>query len=241
MCWSYWNTKLVALYVVTALLVLILSGRELLSVCLFVFALCKEGRITNHSAERTVTERRQVWNHFCRCISISLHISDLANKYEGRTESHEQHFFACELGTADEGECGGRWNQLLCYLECLVTSIACITWLVSLLTKWPTTICRFASVLSSNSLWKRKSLLQKFTRDFSVLMEVCAWVRAVFEDGWNVLKMGKRRQFRKQCVIVFGWLERSSTAGEFSNFQNGGRNVYKEVAIMWKNKESYVD
>ena len=24
-------------------------------------------------------------------------------------------YFACELGTADEGECGGRWNQLLCY------------------------------------------------------------------------------------------------------------------------------
>ena len=24
-------------------------------------------------------------------------------------------FFACEMGTADEGECGGRWNQLLCY------------------------------------------------------------------------------------------------------------------------------
>ena len=23
--------------------------------------------------------------------------------------------FACDLGTADEGECGGRWNQLLCY------------------------------------------------------------------------------------------------------------------------------
>ena len=35
--------------------------------------------------------------------------------YESRTESHEQLFFACELGTADEGECGGRWNQLLCY------------------------------------------------------------------------------------------------------------------------------
>ena len=35
--------------------------------------------------------------------------------YKGRTESHEQHFFACELGRADEGECGGRWNQLLCY------------------------------------------------------------------------------------------------------------------------------
>jgi len=75
-------------------------------------------------------------------------------------------------------------------LECLVTSIACIMWPVSLLTKWPTTICCFESVLSSNFSLKRKSLLQKFTRDFSVLMEVCAWVRAVLEDGWNILKMG---------------------------------------------------
>jgi len=32
-------------------------------------------------------------------------------------------------------------------------------------------------------LVKEEILLQKFTRDFSVLMEVCAWVRAVFEDG----------------------------------------------------------
>ena len=53
--------------------------------------------------------------------------------------------------------------------------------------------------------------------------------------------MRQRRQFRKQCVSVFEWLERSSNAGEFSNFQNAGRNVYKEVAIMWKNKERYVD
>ena len=74
-----------------------------------------------------------------------------------------------------------------------------------------------------------------------MLMEVCARVRAVLEDGWNILKMGKRRQFRKQRVSVFGWLERSSTAGEFSNFQNAGRNVYKAVAIMWENKESYVE
>ena len=56
-----------------------------------------------------------------------------------------------------------------------------------------------------------------------------------------ILKTGKRRQFRKQCVSVFGWLERSSTEGEFSNYQNAGINVCKEVAIMWKNKESYVD
>ena len=40
---------------------------------------------------------------------------ELFHIYEGRTESHEQLFFACEMGRADEGECGGRWNQLLCY------------------------------------------------------------------------------------------------------------------------------
>ena len=49
----------------------------------------------------------------------------VCKKEEGRTESHEQHFFACELGTADEGECGGRWNQLLCYpwVSCDVNSL----------------------------------------------------------------------------------------------------------------------
>ena len=36
-------------------------------------------------------------------------------------------FFACELGTAEEGECGGRWNSCCVILECLVTPIACIT------------------------------------------------------------------------------------------------------------------
>ena len=51
----------------------------------------------------------------------------------------------------------------------------------------------------------------------------------------------QRRQFRKQCVNAFGWLERNFTEGEFSNSQNAGRNVYKEVAIMWKNKERSVD
>ena len=48
---------------------------------------------------------------FCQPIKSCKNIGN----YEGRTESHEQLFFACELGTADEGECGGRWNQLLCY------------------------------------------------------------------------------------------------------------------------------
>jgi hypothetical protein len=55
----------------------------------------------------------------------------------------------------------------------------------------------------------------------------------------NVLRQG--RQFRKQCISFFGWLERNFTEGEFSNSQNAGRNVYKEVAIMWKNKDRSVD
>ena len=46
---------------------------------------------------------------------LTLTMIQNVGKYEGRTESHEQLFFACELGTADEGECGGRWNQRLCY------------------------------------------------------------------------------------------------------------------------------
>ena len=110
-------------------------------------------------------------------------------KYEGRTESHEQLFLHAnwEQQTKESKLVDG--TSCCVILECLVTSIACITWPVSL-TKWPTTICHFTSVLSSNFLWKRKSLLQKFTRDFNVLMEVCEWVRAVFEDGWNILKMG---------------------------------------------------
>ena len=49
--------------------------------------------------------------------------------YEGRTESHEQFFFACELGTAEEGEYDGRWNQLLCYplVCCDVNSLHQVT------------------------------------------------------------------------------------------------------------------
>jgi hypothetical protein len=45
----------------------------------------------------------------------------------------------------------------------------------------------------------------------------------------------------KQCVSVFGWPERNLAEGEFSNSQNTGRNVYKEVVIMWKNEERSVD
>ena len=46
---------------------------------------------------------------------VNISTAFILQFYEGRTESHEQLFFACELGKADEGECGARWNQLLCY------------------------------------------------------------------------------------------------------------------------------
>jgi hypothetical protein len=55
----------------------------------------------------------------------------------------------------------------------------------------------------------------------------------------NVLR--HEGQLRKQCIRVFGWLERNFTEGEFSNSQNAGINVYKEEMIMWKNKKRSVD
>ena len=85
-----------------------------------------------------------------------------------------------------EGEYGGRWNQLLCYpwVSCDVNSLHHVTSITP-------------NKMADNEMSFRQcavieSLLQKFTRDFSVLMEVCAWVQAVFEDGWNILKMGTR-------------------------------------------------
>jgi hypothetical protein len=52
----------------------------------------------------------------------------------------------------------------------------------------------------------------------------------------QVLREG--RPFRKQCVSVFG---RNFTEGEFSIYQNAGRNVHKDVVIMWKNKVRSLD
>ena len=59
-----------------------------------------------------------IYNHKTFTIGTSYNIRKrhFLLKYECRTESHEQlFFFACEMGTAEEEECGGRWNQLLCY------------------------------------------------------------------------------------------------------------------------------
>ena len=59
------------------------------------------------------------------------------------------------------------------------------------------------------------------------------WVQH-FKDG----KTEAIQKAVRQCLRMAGT---EFTAGEFSNFQNAGRNVYKEVAIIWKNKASYVD
>ncbi|PNF39992.1 hypothetical protein B7P43_G15584 [Cryptotermes secundus] len=79
--------------------------------------------------------------------------------------------------------------------------------------------------------------------------KVCAqWVpRLLTEDNEGQQKAHHLRTAaeistrRLQCISIFGWLEQNFTRGKFSNSQNVGRNVYKEVAIMWKNKERYVD
>ena len=62
----------------------------------------------NVSVDKLSIFEKIIWN-----VGKVFHVHFLVI-YEGRAESHEQLFFACELGTAD-GECGGRWNQLLCY------------------------------------------------------------------------------------------------------------------------------
>ena len=70
---------------------------------------------------------------------------------------------------------------------------------------------------------------------------VCSWLLVTWFSVFISRTANGDIEKQSDLICVFGWLERSSTAGKFSNFQNAGRNVYKEVAIMWKNKESYVD
>ena len=101
-------------------------------------------------------------------------------------------FFVCKPWTADEGEYGGRWNQLLCYpwVSCDVNSLHHVTSITS--NKMADNDISFRQHAVIEFIVKEEIPAQKFTRDFSVLMEVCACVPAVFEDGWNILKMGKR-------------------------------------------------
>ena len=56
-------------------------------------------------------------------------ISSLEWYIRGSYRKSRATFFACELGTADEGGCGGRWNQLLCYpsVSCDVNGLHHVT------------------------------------------------------------------------------------------------------------------
>ena len=109
-------------------------------------------------------------------------------------------FFACELGTADEGECSGRWNQLLCYpwVSCDVNSLHHVTSIIP--NKMADNDMSFRQRAVIEFLVKEEIPVPEIHQRLQRAYGMCAWVRAVFEDGWNILKMGKRRQFRKQCV-----------------------------------------
>ena len=124
--------------------------------------------------------------------------------YEGPTESHEKLFFPCELGTADEGEYGGRWNQLLCYpwLSCDVNSLHHVTSITP--NKMPDNDMSFRQSAVIEFLVKEEiptaEIYQRLQRAYG---SVCVWVRAVFEDGWNILKMGTRASKMSLGAVAF--------------------------------------
>jgi hypothetical protein len=72
-----------------------------------------DGRVNRPyiQSECDVKKNHPVRSLYWICYSGS---SAAHTMYVGHTESHEQLFFACNLGTAYEREYGGRWNQLLC-------------------------------------------------------------------------------------------------------------------------------
>ena len=77
---------------------------------------------------RFITRLRAPGTHFIGLWVGSRHdVTPLEWKMRGayRKSWATFFFFACELGRADEGECGGRWNQLLCYpwVSCDVNSL----------------------------------------------------------------------------------------------------------------------
>ena len=92
-------------------------------------------------------------------------------------------FFACELGTANEGECSGRWNQLLCYpsVSCDVNSLHHVTSITP------------NKMADDDMSFRQRAVIQFLVKDEIPAAEihqrlqraygkVCAWVRAVFED-----------------------------------------------------------
>ena len=74
---------------------------------------------------------------------------------------------------------------------------------------------------------------QRFQRAYGSVCMGASSVRRLVKH----FKYGKTEAIHKavrQCVRMAGT---EFTAAEFSNFQKAGRNVYKEVAIMWETKK----
>ena len=127
--------------------------------------------------------------------------------YEGRTESHEQLFLHAnwEQQTKESAVVDG--TSCCVILEGLVTSIACITWLVSLLTKWPTTMS-FRQRAVIEFLVKEEipaaQIHQRLQRAYgSVCMgasSVRRWVKH-FKDGEN----GGNSESSASSVSSDGW------------------------------------
>jgi len=92
-------------------------------------------------------------------------------------------FVACKPGTADEGVYSGKWNQLLCYpwVSCDVNSLHHMTSITpNKMADKDMSFCQRAVI---EFLVKEEIPAAEIHQRRQCLMEVCAWVRAVFEDG----------------------------------------------------------
>ena len=80
---------------------------------------------------------REVANIGCllKKPTIFTEAQSTLRKYEGRTASHEQLFLHANWEQQTKESAAVDGTSCCVILECLVTSIACITWIVSLLTK----------------------------------------------------------------------------------------------------------
>jgi hypothetical protein len=80
-------------------------------------------------------------------------------------------------------------------------------------------------------LWKRKYLLQKFARGFSLLMEVCTFVRAVCKDGWNILNLGTPASKMSLEAVVLDQPQLKATRKEWMRLFNVRFEVFTAVTM----------
>ena len=109
----------------------------------------------------------------------------------------------------------------------------CVRWILCLMTEdhkvWP---------------WKK---LRTWGGMFSLtLRTVLIWhppitLSLVLWRIWCEANITRRTRHSRELCVVFGQLERSSAAREYSNFRNSGKNVYRETGIMLENKQMSMD